>query len=492
MLHLRTVSATLLAVFFVTATSTRDAARAAFTGLERVATGLDQPVFVTHAPGDPDRLFILERAGAIKILDLTTGLVNATNFLTLGDVDTRVEGGLLGLAFHPDYQNNGRFFTYSTVDDAPEEFFFRSHIREHTVSANPDIANPGGTDILVIDQPRGNHNAGWMDFSPRDGYLYIMSGDGGQGAQAQRLLPGNKLGKALRLDVDGNNGPGGLYGIPADNPFIGVDGDDELWAYGLRNPYRASFDRQTGDLWIGDVGGRNREEIDFQPASSPGGENYGWLRREGFIETPDFGGPLLPGDVDPVYDYVHVDLGLPGDIDFMGASVVGGYIYRGPDPGVRGTYFFADTVFDRIWTFDPADPIGTVDNIVADIPPDVGSVDTIVSFGEDYFGNLYIVDASTTLPLSDGNGEIYRLVTDATALGDFDGDGDTDIADLMRWQRGGSPTPGSAGDLADWRTGFGTSGLSVSAATATPEPASAATVLVGLLIVSQVRGRSRT
>lgn len=413
---------------------------AAAVGLERVAAGLDRPIFVTHAPGDAQRLFIVEKMGAIKILNLGDNSINPTPFLTVPDTDASDnEEGLLGLAFHPDYSNNGKFYINVTVDDGGAGVATRTHIREYTVSTNPDIANPSHTEVLIYDQPASNHNGGWMGFSPNDGYLYIMSGDGGGGndtGTGHTPLIGNAqdtsklLGKALRIDVDGTNGSTGNYGIPESNPFVGETGRDEIWAYGLRNPWRASFDRQTGDLWIGDVGQSAREEIDFQSADSEGGENYGWRLREGTIATPapGIGGPAPPGAIDPIYDYGR------GNGDFQGGAVVGGYVYRGPDPELQGTYFFADTVSRNIWTMIPGTP-PVVDNIEADIPPDVGTLAAPVSFGEDALGNLYMVNlGSSSFQPPLGSGSIYRIVTDATVPGDFNGDGRVDGDDLAAWQ----------------------------------------------------------
>jgi glucose/arabinose dehydrogenase len=401
-------------------------ARADVLGLERVASGLAAPIFATHAPDDHSRLFVAERGGAIRILDLTSGTVQATPFLST-TVDTSGEGGLLGMAFHPNYNVEGQpgfgKFYINVTTGAP----FTTRIREFTVSAtNPNIANAGSLrEIMSYSQPQTNHNGGWLGFSPNDRYLYIASGDGGGGddtgtghtagtGNAQDTT-NNLLGKMLRIDVNGDDFTSDAsrnYAIPPTNPFkAGVGSpdddadDDEIWAYGLRNPFRSSFDRQTGDLWIGDVGQSAREEIDFQPANSAGGANYGWRLREGFIENPTagIGGPKPPDNVDPVYDYDR-------DADAFGGTVVtGGYVYRGPDPAVRGKYFFLDsrntavTSDDNYWMFDPANPLGTVQNIDALLTPDVGTAQFPVSFGEDALGNLYI-----TYIVS---GEVFRIRT---------------------------------------------------------------------------------
>lgn len=362
-------------------------------------------VYATHAPRDVGRLFILEKnSGTIQILDLATGQLNATPFLTIPDVDASAnEAGLLGLAFHPDYANNGKFYVNVTVDSDATNF--ATHIREYTVSADPNIADPdSGREILSFDQPFGNHNGGWIGFSPIDEFLYIGSGDGGSGGDP--LNSGQSLdtllGKMLRIDVNGDDFPSddqSNYAIPPSNPFVETAGArDEIWAYGLRNPWRDSFDRQTGDLWIGDVGQNAREEINFQSASSSGGEDYAWNRREGFL--PFNGGASLPGDVEPVYDYEH------GSGDFQGNSVIGGHVYRGPIGAFEGLYIFADSRSSNVWAFDPADPINSVTRLNDLLVPDAGSIgggpipDDIVSFAEDGTGNLYMVQI---------DGEIHKI-----------------------------------------------------------------------------------
>ncbi|MCZ6492810.1 MAG: PQQ-dependent sugar dehydrogenase [Planctomycetota bacterium] len=287
----------------------------------RVASGLNRPVFATHAPGDFSRLFIVEQRGVIKILDLATKMVLAEPFLDIdvlvgGPNDNFDERGLLGLAFHPDYQTNGYFYVNYTNNSSD------TSIRRFTVSGNPDIADPASFfTLLTISQPFANHNGGWMGFGPNDDYLYIATGDGGffcdPGQRAQDIT-NQLLGKMLRIDVDGDDFPKDInrnYAIPPDNPFVGVTGDDEIWAYGLRNPWRSSFDRETGDLYIADVGQNAREEIDYQPAASRGGENYGWDCEEGTecanSVSPDCAGTANgcscgdPTLVNPIHEYTH-------------------------------------------------------------------------------------------------------------------------------------------------------------------------------------------
>jgi glucose/arabinose dehydrogenase len=406
-----------------------NASQAGIMGMQRVASGLAAPIFVTHAPGDTSRLFIAQRGGQIRVLDLNTGVLQTTPFLSMTGIDTEGEGGFLGMAFHPNYFNEGmpgyrKLYVSITTDGAP----LTSRIREFEVSAtDPNLANAGSLrEILSFAQPQNNHNGGWIGFSPNDDYLYIASGDGGGGndtgtghtagtGNAQDRT-NNLLGKMLRIDVGGDDFPTDAarnYAIPPTNPFrAGVgdpgddDGDDEIWSYGLRNPFRASFDRSTGDLWIGDVGQGAREEIDFQPANSAGGENYGWRLREGLIQTPSsgIGGPKPLGNVDPVYDYDR------NEDQFGGTVVTGGYVYRGPDPDLHGKYFFLDsrsseaTADDNYWMFDPADPFGTVQNIDSQILAGLRAAPQFpVSFGEDARGNLYIAYIVS--------GEVYRIQT---------------------------------------------------------------------------------
>lgn len=377
--------------------------------VERVANGLTRPVFATYAPGEPDKLFVVEQDGHIELLDLQTNTLAATRFLTITDLTKGGERGLLGLAFHPDYQNNG--LLYVNMTDAGGDTL----IREYTVNPGGDTADPtSARTILNFDQPFSNHNGGWIGFGP-DGYLYIGSGDGGSGndPQGHGQDTTTLLGAMLRIDVDGDDFASDVernYAIPPSNPFVGVSGADEIWSYGLRNPWRASFDRETGDLYIGDVGQNAREEIDFQPASSAGGENYGWKLREGLIATPSVGGPAPPGAIEPIHDFLHAN--LPDG----GFSVSGGYVYRGPIPELRGHYFFADYVFSRVWSlrFNGDDPSAFNGENFDDftfwddlIEPDVGAINRVSSFGEDLAGNLYIVDHL---------GELFRISEGADYL----------------------------------------------------------------------------
>jgi len=366
--------------------------------LTRVATGLANPLYATHAPGDPQRLFVVEKTGAIKILNLASGTVSATPFMTAAvtsagiGLTTDSERGLLGLAFHPNYQSNGRFFINST-DSAGT-----TRIREFRRLTADQVDSTSARDVLSITQPYSNHNGGWLDFG-RDGHLYIAMGDGGSSNDPHNYSQDRSslLGKMLRLDVSGDDFPTDAtrnYRVPATNPFVGQAGmRGEIWAYGLRNPWRNSFDRATGDLYMGDVGQSAREEINFQPAASAGGENYGWRVREGTISTGltgQSGTPLVA----PIYDYVR------GSGTFQGLSVTGGYVYRGPLAALEGQYFFGDYVRGRLFSLvfngtTPAAFNGTNftsrTDWTASTTTTAGTIGNISSFGEDAAGNVYLV-----------------------------------------------------------------------------------------------------
>ena len=357
-------------------------------------TTLGDVVAVRNAADGTARLFLVQQPGIIRIFDQKTGTLVTQPFLDITDLvdDTGNEQGLLGLAFHPDYENNGFFYVNYTRDPGPG--LDRTAIVRFTVSnSNPNLADRATIlTMLEINQDFDNHNGGDIHFGP-DGYLYIGMGDGGSGGdpnnRAQNLT--QLLGKMLRIDVDnipsastiakdlartieGNVGRCGLigeYGIPPSNPFV-ADGNacDEIWALGVRNPFRFSFDRQNGDMWIGDVGQGNVEEVDLQPASSAGGENYGWDCREGNVSHPGtcFAGPL----VEPLFTYTHS----------LGCSISGGFRYRGSMPDFRGIYTYADYCSGRIWfgSFST----GWSSTLWQD------TAFNITSFGEDRNGELYV------------------------------------------------------------------------------------------------------
>lgn len=334
---------------------------------QMIISGLQRPVDLqTDGSG---RLFVLEKPGRIRIIE--NDQLIETPFL---DISDRVgsggnEQGLLGLAFHPQYAQNGRFFVNYTDKNGD------TVLARFQVSSDPNVADPNSeVKILGVDQPFANHNGGGLVFGP-DSYLYAGLGDGGsQGdpfGNAQNT--GVLLGKILRLDVDSVE----PYAVPADNPF-----GNEVWAYGLRNPWRFSFDKSTNDLYIADVGQNTWEEIDFLPAGSPGGTNFGWNFREG---AHDYKGGGPAGMVEPVAEYSHSE---------GGCSVTGGYVYRGSLPEWHGIYLYADYCKGLIWGLIQSDG-GWQSQPLFDL--DV----TITSFGQDSSGELYILSDS---------GSIFRLV----------------------------------------------------------------------------------
>src|SRR6266550_589477 len=372
----------------------------------RVASGLTQPLFVTAPPGDSGRLFIVQQNGRIRILNLATGALNATPFLTLTGLAAGGEQGLLGMAFDPNYAANGKFYLNFTV---PGGAFGNgvTHVSQFTLSANPNIANATSERILLrFDHPQANHNGGWNGFSPRAG--------------------------------------------DANNPYIGVTGArGEIWAFGLRNPFRNSFDRQNGRMFIGDVGQSTREEIDVQQPTHPGGgENYGWRVREGSVQNPAFPGvPTPPGAINPIFDYPRS----------VGRTVIGGYVYRGQQiPNLRGVYVFGDFVgpdsgpgVGQIFTLNYNGTIASnFQNITGQLfPTSVGgfTFGNLSSLGEDANGELYITDLS--------NGSVFKIVA-SPRKSDFNSDGNADIL----WQH-------TSGGRAIWLMNRTTYGSSVSLGT---------------------------
>ena len=446
--------------------------------LKHVTGGLARPIFVTHAPGDTNRLFIAEQredsTARVRIYLKSSGELLATPFVTISPVSTRNEEGLLGLAFHPGYQTNGCFYTYSSFRDSVS---IRSRIHRFTVSADPDIADPGSANlIMTIVQAKGSHNAGWMGFNPvavdngqaTDNpayFLYIASGDGGaknDTGDGHDPLIGNgqslhtRLGKMLRVDVgrDGNLDafpPDDTedFGIPSTNPYAATtNGLGEIWAYGLRNPWRCSFDRETGDLWIGDVGQGYREELNFQPADLAA-QNYGWRLREGFIATPTggVGGPPPPDNVDPVLVYPREQPGtevINGEV--WGRSIICGYVYRGASmPWLRGTFFFSDYVSSHIWTLRYDAGSQTVTEYADRFPelqPDTGTLSAISSFGEDAEGELYVTTlGGNVFRITQSDYDLWRsrvfsveeIATESTSGpgADWDGDGKTTVEEFI-------------------------------------------------------------
>ncbi|MEZ5332254.1 MAG: PQQ-dependent sugar dehydrogenase [Thermoanaerobaculia bacterium] len=284
-------------------------------GLVEIASGLDRPSVLTHAGDGSGRLFIVEKIGRIRIVD-ASGL-RPQPFLDLTDriLANHLERGLTGLVFHPDYETNGRFFVAYT-NMAGNEVLAEFH-----VSSDPQVGDPDSEQqLLVVPEPTEIHNLNQLAFGP-DGFLYIASGDGGPANDpndnAQNL--GLLLGKILRIDVDSSRPPL-AYAIPPDNPFVADPlARDEIWAYGLRNPSRFAFDSETGDLFIADVGQHEWEEVDLEPAGSPGGVNYGWSLMEGFHCFDPPTGCMRPGLTPPIFEYSHSE----------GCAVLGGGVYRG-------------------------------------------------------------------------------------------------------------------------------------------------------------------
>lgn len=338
-----------------------------------VVEGLDQPLYLTNA-GD-GRLFIVEKEGAIRIVQ--DGRLLDEPFLDIRDrvnADSS-ERGLLSVAFHPDYARNGRFFVNYT------NLAGNTAVSAFQVGGSPNQADPGSESILLtIRQPYANHNGGQLQFGP-DGYLYVGMGDGGSGGdpQGNGQNPATLLGALLRLDVDQAT-DAAQYGIPTDNPFVADAAKlPEIWATGLRNPWRFSFDRTTGDLLIADVGQNQWEEVNFLPAGSPGGSNFGWNIMEGTHcydrNTCDQTGLVLP-----VIDYRH---------EQGRCSITGGYVYRGSQfPTLGGVYFFGDYCSGEIWGMTAGEDGRFSAQVLYRSPS------RIASFGEDAAGELYVVDIS--------------------------------------------------------------------------------------------------
>ena len=344
--------------------------------------GLTRPVVVTNAGDGSGRLFIVEKSGVIRIF--ADGALRTEPFL---DIHTKVESaanerGLLGLAFHPQYKTNGYFYVGYTKAGSGDLVYCR-----FKVSGDPMKADPNSEKLLITwAHPRGNHNGGNVVFGP-DGYLYLGTGDGGDGGDPDEngQDPTRLLAKMLRIDVNTDQ----PYAIPPTNPYaIGsTPNRPEIWAIGFRNPWRYSFDRKTGDLYIADVGQNLWEEVDFQPASSPGGENYGWDEMEGYHCYEPAIGCRTEGMTMPVVEYSH---------SAGGCSVTGGYVYRGTRfPRLAGAYFYGDYCTKRVWALSRDEPgqwrsaqVGTAG----------GGINT---FGEDEAGEVY---------LAYDNGQVVRMI----------------------------------------------------------------------------------
>lgn len=356
--------------------------------LEPFASGFSQPIDIQTA-GD-DRLFVVEQGGVIKILN-SNGTTNTTPFLNIsGQTSAAGERGLLGLAFHPDYANNGYFFVNYSLSNGD------NRIARFTVSDNPDVADASSElNILTIQQPFGNHNGGSLNFDP-SGFLVISSGDGGSGGD-----PGNRaqntsllLGKLLRIDID-NTVTGGLnYTIPADNPFAGSSSEaQEIWAYGIRNAWKFSFDSQTNEIWIADVGQNAREEINKMPGDAAG-LNYGWRCYEGNSPFNTANCPPMSELIFPEAEYNHS----------QGQSITGGYVYRGNlYPDLVGFYFFADFASGIFGSVDQDGSLTILDDVSQNWS----------TFGRGNTGELYIAGYG---------GSIFKLVGENLNVNEFNQD----------------------------------------------------------------------
>jgi glucose/arabinose dehydrogenase len=370
-----------------------------------VAQGLGRIVAVTHAGDGSSRLFLTRQSGQVLILE--GGAVLPTPFLDISSlVSCCGERGLLSVAFHPHYAQNG-FFYVDYTDLAGDTVVAR-----YSVSAgNPDRANPASARVILRqDQPYENHNGGQLQFAP-DGRLFIALGDGGSAddPQGNGQNRATLLGKLLRIDVDAGN----PYAIPPDNPFVGQPGTrPEIWALGMRNPWRFSFDRVTGDLWVADVGQSSREEVDFEPVGSGGGRNYGWANMEGSICRLPAGG--CAGYTAPVLEYDHS----------LGCSITGGYRYRGIRfPSLAGVYLFGDFCSGRIWGARLSGGAWTASQLLDTNLP-------ISTFGEDEDGTLYVAGT---------DGRLLRIEAQPFVKGDVDGDGRADVF----WQNSASGAVGA-------------------------------------------------
>ncbi|MBA3414561.1 MAG: PQQ-dependent sugar dehydrogenase [Chloroflexia bacterium] len=355
-------------------------------GLEPLVSGLERPVFLAEPDDGSGRLFVVEQPGLVRIVE--AGMAAPEPFL---DITDRVESGgseqgLLSVAFHPDFAENGEFFVGYTAQ-AGEGSGDNTVSRFRVSADDPNRADPVSEEVLLaITDPYPNHNGGLVAFGP-DGYLYAGLGDGGSGGdpEGNAQNPETLLGSILRIDID-DAAPGLPYAIPADNPYAdGAGGRPEIWASGLRNPWRFAFDRETGDLWIADVGQNWIEEVNFQAANAPGGANYGWNVLEG---TACFAAAACDPEpfVAPVAEYTH---------DF-GCSVTGGYVARGAAEveGLAGVYLFGDYCSGLVWGLAPTEADGWTT---------LGPVETglnISSFAEDQAGNLYLLAL---------DGTVYRI-----------------------------------------------------------------------------------
>jgi glucose/arabinose dehydrogenase len=358
-------------------------------GTRLVTAGIVEPTYITSASHDANTLYALEKGGTIKQVNASTGATSTWLDLS-GLVNNVGHEGLHGFVFDPNYESNGRFYVQYTNTSHQETLQRYTSTWSGFTSETLYTVTP---DHLVYTGYVGTHYAGWLGFGA-DGMLYSSLGDGSgfawdpeNRAQTITELPENKhfLGKILRLDVSTTTG----YAVPSDNPF-----GNEIYAYGLRDPWRVSFDRQTGDIWIGDVGQYSYEEINHASLAELSGMNFGWHYKEGFHEAS--AGTPPGGLTDPVFEYDHT----------VGDSITGGYVYRGAIEELQGQYFFADFIAGRVWSLDSENPGGGLTEWTDMFNNTGGHLDYIVSFGEDANGELYIVDY---------DGQIFQVVPEPSS-----------------------------------------------------------------------------
>ncbi len=370
--------------------------------VSRVGVGFNQPLYLTALRDGTGRLLVVEKIGRIRILNPATGAIAAAPFLDISaSISTDGERGLLGLALAPNFETSGDFYVYLTNPGGDIEVrFYRAPA---TNSGTRDQADPASGDVIMTIPHPGfsNHNGGWVDFG-NDGFLYLATGDGGGGGDPNNNSQNvnSLLGKLLRIDVSRDDFPADTlrdYAIPAGNPFGQANGRPEIFALGLRNPFRAGFDRSNGNLYVGDVGQSAMEEIDLLRPGD-GGANFGWPFREG---SRDFRGGGPASLVPPVAEYA------AGSGPLQGRSVTGGYVYAGPVESLRGQYFFGDFVTGNSWSI-PVSQLALGSTVpssqfiirTTDFAPAQGAINNISSFGLDQSGNLFIVDF---------DGEIFRV-----------------------------------------------------------------------------------
>ena len=458
-----------------------------------ISAGLSLPIFAAAPTGDFQYLYIAEGdSGLLKRLNLQTHAL--TTMLDLPNPILGVDSGFNGFAFHPNFAANGKIYVNLSGNNETE-----IKVLEFTRStSNPNVFDPATERrILTISNPSSDHSGGWLSFGP-DGDLYIATGDGGnvppqqsKGLDAQDVT---KLrGKILRINVDGDDFPEDAMrdsAIPATNPFASGGGAPEVFAYGLRHPFRNGFDRQTGDLYIGDVGSRFYEEINFLPGGTNGGQNFGWRPREGFEDNVDFAEPEPANAIDPIHAHAHGS----------GAAVIGGYVYRGTEiPWLQGTYLFGDFIQHTLMSFRyDGTTVSEFTDRAPELASSLGAFGGIASFAEDAGGELYLIDYN--------NGDIHRIVAaPPVEQGDYNQDGVVDAADYTVWRNifGQPVTPhtladgdGSGiideGDYDRWKSNFGLvtgSGGSGSSA-GVPEPSALCLVVLGVLVVHYVTYRA--